>query len=76
MSDTGELLEAMGFALENIADAIDNLKGYPELKSHFDALHDVEYELLKEKEVLEASMNVEYQQQVAETVRDYYNDKL
>lgn len=76
MSDTGELLEAMDFALESIADAIDNLKGYPELKSHLDALHDVEYELLKEHDVLDAAMNVEYQQQIAETMRDYYSDKL
>ena len=70
MSNTAEVLEAMESALDYLRDALDEMKNIPDLKPHYDALSDVQYELTKDKDVLEAAHQTEYQHELYEMIRD------
>lgn len=74
--NVSEVLEAMETALYDLSYALDEMKGIPYLKTHYDALTDVQYELLKDKEVLDAAEQTEHQRELDEMTREFYQDKL
>lgn len=74
--NVSEVLEAMEAALYYLSDALDEMKGIQYLKTHYDALTDVQYELLKDKEVLDAAEQTEHQRELDEMTREFYQDKL
>lgn len=76
MSNVAEILDAMESALDYLRDALDEMKGIPYLKTHYDALTDVQYELLRDKEVLDAAEQTEHQRELDEMTREFYQDKL
>lgn len=75
-NDVGDILIAIENAISAIEDAQEELRGMGEVQDDFEALCDVVDELTDKKSKYEDYMSGEYQQQLADTAREYYRSVI
>ena len=75
-SDWSDLHEALDSAMFNIREAMESMKGYPELVDKFSELSDLHDELYAMYEECETNINAEYADMVREITRDYYRSVI
>ena len=75
-NDVGDILIAIEDAISAIEDAQEEMRGLGELEDDFSMLCNVVDALTDKKDRYEGYMSGEYQQQLAETTREYYREVL
>ena len=75
-ADASELYEALGYAMDEIASAMESLRGYEEFQDWFGALADLHDDMFPTYEEYETAASVEYAEQIAEMERDYVRGLL
>lgn len=71
-----DLLEDLEGAMNNIADAMECLRGYEEFSDWFDTLDDVFSEMEPDHERYESIATAEYVAEIAALTRDYYRSVI
>ena len=75
-ADATELAEALEYAMDEIASAMESLRGFEEFQDWFGALSDLHDDMFPAYEEYETEASVQYAEQVEELRRDYVRGLL
>lgn len=71
-----ELLEALELAIDDVADAMENLRGFEDFEEWFDTLDDLHSWMNLRREELEVNETADYNDQINELRKEYLRGVL